>query len=81
MSASCVVGIVYLLETNTGTFSASEFSLITEQQYFDLMCRFIWVAGIVISLSLNESHSAAQSNFAPNAFIMLVSISIASGPR
>ena len=80
MCASRVVGIVYLLETNTGTSSASEFSVITEQ-YFDLVGRSIWVSGIVISLSLNESHSAAQSNFAPNAFIMLVSISIASGPK
>ena len=38
MSASCVAGTVYLLETNTGTSSASEFSVITEQ-YFDLMSR------------------------------------------
>ena len=54
--------------------------VITEQ-YFDLMGLLIWVAAIVILPSLKESRSAAQSNFAPNAFVMLLSISIASGPR
>ena len=34
-----------------------------------------------MSLTLNESRSAAQSNFAPNALMMLVSITIASGPK
>ena len=71
---------MYLLETNTGASSASESCVITEQ-YFDLLGRLIWVAGIVVSLSLNESRSAAQSNFAPNAFMMLLAISIASGLR
>ena len=80
MSASCAAEIMYLSETNTGSSFVSESCLITEQ-YFDLMSLLIWVAGIVILLSLKESRSAAQSNFAPNAFIMLLSISIASGPR
>ena len=35
----------------------------------------------MILLSLNDIFSAAQSSFAPNAFIMLLSISIASGPK
>ena len=69
MSASCAAEIMHLLETNTGTSSVSESCGITEQ-YFDLMGLLIWVAGIVILLSLKESHSAAQSNFAPNVFIM-----------
>ena len=80
MSASCADEITYLLETNTGTFPVSESCVITEQ-YFDLMGRLVWVAGIVILLSLKESRSAAQSSFAPNAFIILLSISIVSGPR
>ena len=79
ISASCATGIIYLLETNTGAYSASESCVITEH-HFDLMSRLIWVAGIIILLSLNESYSAAQSNFAPNAFMMILSISIASGP-
>ena len=41
----------------------------------------MWFAGIVILLPLNENRSAAQSSFAPNTFMMLLSISIASGPR
>ena len=36
MSASCAAGIIYLLETNTDTSSASEFCVITEQ-YSDLV--------------------------------------------
>ena len=78
MSASCAAGMIYLLETNI--VSASDFCIITEQ-YFALMGLLMWVAGIVVLLSSNERRSAAQSNFAPNAFMMLLSISIASGPR
>ena len=47
MSASCAAGIIYLLETKTGTSSVSE-SCVTSEQYFDLMSPLIWVAGIVI---------------------------------
>ena len=36
---------------------------------------------MVILLSLKKSRSATQSSFAPNACIMLLSISIASGRR
>ena len=80
MSASCAAGIMYLLETNTGTFSVSESCVVTEQ-YFDPIGLLIWVAGIVILSSSKESRSVAQSNFAPNAFMMLLSINIASGPK
>ena len=80
MGVSRTAGMLHLLETNTGTSSVSEFCVITEQ-YFELMGRLVWVAGIVILLSLKESRSAAQSKFALNAFIMLLSISIASGAR
>ena len=71
-------GIFYLLETNTGTSSMPESCVITEQ-YFDLMDRLLWIiAGIVILLvSFKESRSAAQSRFAPNAFIILLSTTIA----
>ena len=55
MSALCAAGIMYLLETSTGTCSVLESCVITEQ-YFDLMGRLILVGGIVVSLSLNESH-------------------------
>ena len=48
MGASCAAGIMYLLETNTGTSSASESCVIIEQ-YFDLMSRLIWVAGMSVS--------------------------------
>ena len=58
MSASCAAGIMYLLETNTGTVSASGFCIITEQ-YFDLMSLLMWVAEIIILLFLNERRSAA----------------------
>ena len=78
-SASYAAGIVYLLETNIGTSSLSESCVITKQ-CFDLMGRLIWVAKMVVLLSSKESRSAAQSNFALNAFIMPLSISIASGP-
>ena len=80
MSASCAAGIMHLLETHTGTSYVSESCVITEQ-YFDLMGPLVWVAGIVILLSLKESRSAVQSKFALNVFIMLLSISIASGAR
>ena len=36
---------------------------------------------MVILLYLNESISVAQSSFAPNAFIMLSSITMAAGPK
>ena len=58
---------MHLLETNTGVFSVPESCVISEQ-YFDLMGLFIWVVGIIVLLSLEESRSAAQSNFAPNSF-------------
>ena len=76
----CAAGIMYLLETHIGTLFPSDVCITTEQ-YFDLICRLMWLAGIVILVSLNERRLAAQSNFAPNAFMMLLSISIAPGPR
>ena len=36
---------------------------------------------MAILLSLKESLSAAQSNFTPNAFILMLSISMAPGPK
>ena len=80
MIASRAAGIIYLLETNTGTSSVAESCVIIEQ-YFNLMGRLVWVAGIVTLLPLKESRSAAQPSFTPNAFIMLSSNSIASDCR
>ena len=78
MSASYAAGSTYLLKTNTGTSYVSEFCVITEQNFDLIGCRRI--AGMVILRSLKGSHSAAQSSFASNAFVMLLSISITSGP-
>ena len=58
----------------------SKFCVITEK-YRNLIGFLVWVVGMVALLSLDESLSAAQSDFTPNTFIVLLSNSITSGPK